>query len=271
MKLTSYLPFSRSVMQTFLSYGINAFIFMFGSFLRVFLAYYLWMAIFNSSGGDSLQGYNRGEMALYVVIMEFIVRMTGAAEADYWVGEEVRSGAIAMNLIKPISYTGRILAMGFGGLAYELICVFIPMGILVRIAGALWLNMTFPGLAQFAFFMLSILMGFFILFSLNLAFGFLAFHLKNMWGLSNVKFMITYFLSGAMIPLAFFPQWAQPVLRALPFSSIHYIPAQIFLGRLEGMDMYRSLAVQGIWVLVFFGLSQLIYRGAIRHLTVQGG
>ncbi len=271
MKIRSYLPFARSVTQTYLSYGVNAIVFMLGSFLRVFLTYYLWMAIFTSSGVETMQGFSRAEMAMYVIIMEFIVRMTFSAEADYWVGDEVRTGAIAMNLIKPISYTGRILAMSFGALFYELVMVFVPLGLFLRIAGSLWLGLTFPGLAQFGAFMASVLFGFLILFSINLCFGFLAFCLKNLWGLGNLKYVVLTFLSGALIPLTFFPEAVRPVLLALPFSSIHYTPVQIFLGRLTGAELLRALAVQCGWVVIFYIGSQLVYRAAIRHLTVQGG
>ena len=271
MNLRTYMPFARSVMQTYLSYGVNAVVFMLGGFLRVFLAYYLWMAIFDSSGQEVLRGFSRVEMAVYVMMMDFIIRLTFAAEADGWVGEEVRSGAIAMNLIKPISYTGRIFFMSLGSLFYEVLFVFLPMGLIFGWLGTQFLGVILPEPIQFAAFFLSVFMGFLILFSINLSFGFLAFYLKNLWGMGNFKYVLLTFLSGALIPISFFPEAFQPLLLALPFSSIHYTPVQIFLGKIQGQELLIALGTQALWAVIFYLGSQLVYRGAVKHLTVQGG
>lgn len=271
LNLKPYIPFARSVMQTYLSYGVNAVVFMLGGFLRVFLAYYLWMAIYDSSGQGMIQGFTRLDMAVYVVIMEFIIRLTFASEADRWVGDEVRSGAIAMNLIKPISYTGRMMAMSLGGLVYELVVVFLPLGVFFGLVGYFALGWIPPDAVQVAAFFLSVLLGFLILFSMNMAFGFMAFYLKNLWGLSNLRYGIVSFLSGAVIPLSFFPEGMKKVVEVLPFSAMHYTPVMIFLGKISGSELWAALAIQAFWAVVFFAGCQWVFRGAVKHLTVQGG
>src|SRR6185503_7006316 len=49
-------------------------------------------------------------------------------------------------------------------------------------------------------------------------------------------------LGGLVIPLPLFPDWAQPILRALPFAGLMDLPGRVYTGHLAGADALAGIA-----------------------------
>ena len=120
-------------------------------------------------------------------------------------------------------------------------------------------------------YILSIILSFIIGFLFNFCFGLLAFYTTSVWGMRLAKGALVGILSGQLIPIAFFPAFAQKILFALPFSSMLYTPVMIYIGKIEGLAVYSAIGVQLIWVAVFLFISSWGWKNAIKHLTIQGG
>lgn len=78
-------------------------------------------------------------------------------------------------------------------------------------------------------------------------------------------------VSGAMIPLTFFPEIVQKLFNFLPFSSIIYTPSMIYLNKLSYVEIAKSLGLQLIWVVILMVLSKIMWNKVIDKLTIQGG
>jgi ABC-2 type transport system permease protein len=78
-------------------------------------------------------------------------------------------------------------------------------------------------------------------------------------------------LSGMIVPIQLFPEWSQPLVRALPFAQVVDTPFRAYLGTLGRSETASAIVVQLAWtgVLVLFG-RWLVARAA-RRLVVQGG
>lgn len=78
-------------------------------------------------------------------------------------------------------------------------------------------------------------------------------------------------LSGMLVPLPLFPEWARTVLNALPFAGLVDTPYRLYLGHIPPSDLPIHLARQLAWTaaLILFG-RWLLSRG-LRRLVVQGG
>jgi len=48
-------------------------------------------------------------------------------------------------------------------------------------------------------------------------------------------------------------------------------PVEIYLGLVNGPDLLGVLAVQALWVVILYGLSQLVLAAGVRQLVIQGG
>jgi ABC-2 type transport system permease protein len=258
-----------------MSYRVNFFLFFFGNFLRAFVTYYIWQAVFAASGNAEglLQGFSLETMTIYV-FLSIIVQEITHSEADHTIADEVVTGKIAVNLVRPISYQLRLLFENLGTVLYH--GVFLGIPIWITLQSVVWFQygIGLPSLGTLGTFILSLMLSFLLIFFLNMCFGFLAFYTTKIWGLRNLKFILIDFFSGAIIPLSFFPDWGRAVMDWLPFKSMLYHPMLIYLGKLEeleGINPWQSLGMQAFWVLIMGTFAWLVWRSSVNRLTILGG
>ncbi len=102
--------------------------------------------------------------------------------------------------------------------------------------------------AQIAPFLLAVLASFLLMAAINFLIGTCAIPLKSILALIRAKFWLIELLSGLLIPISFFPHWAQVVSHFLPFEHIAYTPLQLYLGKLTGWAAWRAVGVAWAWV-----------------------
>ena len=120
-------------------------------------------------------------------------------------------------------------------------------------------------------YLFSLTLAYLINFFFNICFGFSAFVFKNLWGSNLLKTSIVAFMSGSLIPLAFFPKVVSDILSFLPFSSLIYTPVMIIVGKYDASQILQALLLQFFWLIVMVGLSQLIWKRVQSFITIQGG
>jgi ABC-2 type transport system permease protein len=77
--------------------------------------------------------------------------------------------------------------------------------------------------------------------------------------------------SGLVVPLSFFPGWAEAVLKLLPFQAITYLPGSVITGKVAGTAAYEALVIQLVWFVVLLVPMVWLWHGARTRLFVQGG
>jgi viologen exporter family transport system permease protein len=78
-------------------------------------------------------------------------------------------------------------------------------------------------------------------------------------------------LSGLLIPLPLFPDWARTALRWLPFAGIFDQPARIYAGHIASDELASVLARQLGWAVVLIALGRRLLARGLRRVVVQGG
>ena len=106
---------------------------------------------------------------------------------------------------------------------------------------------------------------------IELIIGILTFYTTSSWGLQCFKQAITSFFSGALIPIELMPIWLQNITNVMPFKSMVYFPVSLFLGNLSEMEAIKGLIFQGFWIIILAALSGILYKRAIRKVTIMGG
>ena len=268
--LRTYLPFTRAGIQAAMAYRSNFLAWFLGSIVYCLVMYYIWLAVFNSSGEGMINGFTMRDMTVFLFITAMTNFLTDS-DGSYDVGEEVRDGNIAMRLIKPVGFHSTFLFTEIGWKLLIFGMIFAPVVIGVEIYkfnayGGFAFN-----IASFALYIFSMTMSYLFSFYMNVCFGFMAFFLKNLWGFNIIKSSILRFLSGGVLPLAFMPGALRQVLEWLPFASLCYTPVMIYMGMYSPAETALRLAVQVAWVIVFYIISKLILSTALRHVSVQGG
>ena len=90
-------------------------------------------------------------------------------------------------------------------------------------------------------------------------------------GLTRLLMAVSWFLSGAILPLPLFPDWAQTVLNWLPFRGLMDIPFRLYCGDLAPGRVWSLVLHQLAWSLVFILFGRWMLSRITRRLVIQGG
>lgn len=267
-KIKAYLPFATNVFQKNLSYKANVIIFLVGEAMMLAVSYYLWRAIYSSSPEKVINGFSLNEMIIYVLI-SFLTSLIISVDITYDISSEVKDGSIAINLIRPISYEKRMLFQALGNVMYNFLIIFIIAFIAIN-----FLFYSYNGslsLMNISLYFISMILGILINFYFSFSFALLSFKITNMWGLSQIVQALVQLLSGALIPIVFFPKSVQILFKFLPFSSSIYTPTMIYLGKLTGIALVKAIALQLVWVAILIAIAKIMWNTLIKKLTILGG
>jgi ABC-2 type transport system permease protein len=278
MKLTQsttmgpYLAFVRSSLLGMLAYRLRYVTGILTYLLYISIQYFIWQAVFaHSDPGAQINGYTLPEMVTYVVIA-WIARSLCFSNLDWDIDEMVRSGQVSVYLLRPLSFQMLMLSQGFGEFLFRLIFFTIPILFVVLPFFEVALPATlFHGLL----FVFSTFVGFVIFSQINFLIGLIAFFTKSISSLIQAKHFVLQLLSGLLLPLSFFPAWAEELLTLLPFQLITFLPMQVYLGKVspEGfsMELWAVLLPQVVWIIALQLMGVVLWRCAADRLTVQGG
>lgn len=265
-----YFPFISAGMQESTTYRTNFVFWILGEIMATFINYFLWKAVFDSSGEGTFMGFTMPEMVTYIFV-NFMLRFMTESGSVQVIGEEIREGSITTRLIRPVRFEMPILFQELGNKILTMSLVFVPVLVGIEIYRFSATGSVQFQIGWFLLFILSMVISYLINFYFNLCFGFLAFAVKYMWGLDLVKGSIVAFLSGSFIPLNFLPSGLSAVLQYLPFASLAYTPVMIYMGKFDAPTTLMKLALQVVWLVTFILFTNFIWRLVSKRLTIQGG
>lgn len=263
--MRSYWPIARASYMIGLVYRFGFLFTIVGNIVYLGVAYYLWKSIYRYS--DTIRGLSFNETFLYVGLGSaiFILLKT---YVDWIIHYEIREGAIATYLTKPIDFQLYSLAANLGSVLMNLTAITIPTALVMVLVFKV--RIVF-GLGLFLF-PISLLLALLISFSIDYSIGLLGFYSESVWGFSMTKEIIVTVFSGALIPLQFFPDWIQNVLFWLPFQAIYHTPLMMATRPDQGLDIFLPMIlIQLFWAAALFILARLFYNQAIKVLRIAGG
>lgn len=233
--------------------------------LYMVVIYFLWRNIY--SGAETLNGMTFNQAFVYLTLAGSIFNGL-KTWVDWSMSRSIITGAIATDVVKPLDYQMQMLFRSAGTVLYNFTVISIPSAILLLVVFRAEIT---PGLGLLLF-PLSLVFAFLINFVLDYAVGLTSFYTESLWGISMTKEIIVTLLSGALVPIQFFPEAGQAILRLLPFQAIYHIPLTMIVSpNLPAMDYLAMLGVQGFWAVLLFALSRLFYRRASQVLFINGG
>ncbi len=187
---------------------------------------------------------------------------------DYFLPNKIWDGSIATELLRPISFKGRMIAENLGNALFNLLFCFLP----VLVIALLTVGISVPASpVMLLLFILSAFLGYGVLWSISYAVQMTAFWLINIWSLLTIKNVFVNVLSGSMIPLWFMPEWMSGALNFTPFSSIYFTPVQIYLGQLSYGEIAFKCGIQILWIAGICRVGDILWKKGQQKLVVQGG
>lgn len=224
MNLKKYLTLTRAGILEALQFRMSAVIMIIGNLVYLIVTYFLWKAIYASAGTDVVNGMTFTDTLIYLVLA---TALYGFLEMYLvWeIGRSIQSGKIALDILKPMPYRRYLFWSYSGSFVTQFFFTFLPTFLVVAFVthGAIKIGV------NLLFFMISVIFAVVINYSIDYIIGTICLFTESIWGINIMKQVIVLLLSGATIPLAFFPDKLRTIVWFLPFQSIYNAPLSLLL------------------------------------------
>jgi ABC-2 type transport system permease protein len=263
--LSAYLEIIRMRFLMMLAYRVNYYSGIIIYTLNIGAYYFLWKAIYGTN--EILGGMTVSQITTYVAV-SWMARAFYYNNLDSEIAREIKDGSVAIQFIRPYNYIFVKMMQGLGEGIFRLLLFMVPGMVVVSLLFPVKLP-TDPVI--WFVFILMLFLSFLINSQINVITGLFAFFLENNDGLIRMKRVMVDLFSGLIVPMSFFPGWAESMLKLLPFQAITYLPGSVFTGKVTGNAIYEVLGVQLLWFVLLIVPLGLLWRSARTRLFVQGG
>lgn len=259
--MRAYTSFFKKSLQAHLAYGGAFFVSLLANGVGFALTLLVWRHAWR---GDEAQ---RPAFFAYLTLA-FAVNFALNLFLERSIGERIREGLIATDLVKPVDFQRLYLAQSLSDMLFQVLLALAAVAVAVPFLGTSLLPAT-PAYAAYGF--LSLGLAFFVQYFLCFVFVQGIFITYQNYGVFATRLALHQALSGVFAPLDSYPPLLRSVAHALPFQHVVYTPTSIYLGRVP-LDFVPTLLLrQALWALALYLLGRWIFSLVLRQLTVQGG
>lgn len=265
--MKKYLTLIRSGIIVLLRFRIGALVTFIGNLIYLIIVYSLWKIIFSSSESQIINGMTFQDTMIYLVLASSMFMLL-ESHLTWRMHEDIQSGKIILDIIKPLGYQSLKYAGIFGEVIFSFVTTFIPTFIIVYFLSDSKIHLGF----NLIFFLISMIIGVFISLSIDFFIGTIGLYTQSIWGINIMKEVIVLLFSGAVIPINFFPGYLRQIIMKLPFQSIYNSPLQFLINNnISYIDGIKILITQIIWLFVLSIISYLFWMKSLKTITVNGG
>lgn len=227
----------------------------------------LMLAAVNGAGGQ-INGYSAMTAFTYVWVTQ---AMLGPVELwgfyAYEVGERIKSGDIAIDLLRPSHPLLQWWSTDLGRAGSQILPRFIPM----LVIGALTTGIALPkNPLTWLTFALSMVLANTLCLFLWLLVALLGLWVTDTRGHRVFVSVVFNVLSGFLVPVQWFPDWLRVILERTFLPSMWQAPADVLTGLADGR-LPQLLATQVFWVALALLAVVVVLRLGTRKMEVQGG
>jgi ABC-2 type transport system permease protein len=260
--MRAYVELARAGYRRWSTYRVASLAGVFTNTVFGFLRAAVLIAALKTAG--TIAGWDTSDALTYTWLTQGLIMVVAIWNWND-IALRVMSGDVATDLQRPIDFQFQWLATDYGRAFYHLFARGIPP----FVVGALVYHLRLPAhastwLAFAASLVLAVTVSFAIRFIVNIS----AFWLLDWRGANGMANVLASALSGFVIPIAFFPDWAARLLTVLPWAAFIQAPIDVFL---EKPHATYWLVGQAVWAVVLLAVGRFAFDAATRKLVVQGG
>jgi ABC-2 type transport system permease protein len=254
----------RTTLAIQLQYRASLVIWLIGQVLGPLVTLSVWTAV-SRSGAGSAGGYRPADFAAYFIVLMIVNHLTFTwimFELEY----RVRHGSMSLALLRPVHPIHADIA---DNVSYKLL----TFPLILAAAGVLALGFrpafTIAPWAAAAF-VPSIFLAFLLRFLMEWTLALSAFWTTRVSAVNQIYFVMTYFVSGQIAPLALLPPAVQTAGLVLPFRWTVGFPVELLLGKLTPLQGLEGLGVQLVWVGALLLILRFVWRAGVRTYGAVG-
>lgn len=182
---------------------------------------------------------------------------------------DIRDGSVKKFLIQPIDLLDYLFWHRVAHKLVYYVVAFMPF------AFVFWMCQEYfrgwPDWLTLAGWFSSLILAFLVGFLIESLMGLCAFWFLEVSSLVFVYMMLSYFLSGHMLPLDWLPPPYGDAIRLLPFKYLAFVPAAILLEKYSHQQMAIELTHGFVWVALLFALNRLALSRGLKRYSAYGG
>ena len=269
MNLKRHLALTRAGIMESLQYRLGTAVTLFANLIYLVLVYFLWKAIYASAGTDVVNGMTFTDTMIYLILATAL--FNSLEMFVVWdMSRSIQSGKIILDLLKPMRFREYTFWSYSGSHVVLFALTFIPTFIVVLIVthGAIPMGL------NLLWFAVATVLALIVNFSMEMIVATICLYTESTWGINIVKETIVLLLSGASIPLAFFPEALRQVVDYLPFRAVYDIPLTILLEKNDTNTIEGLLPMFGLqlaWAVILTLAGTLFWNHSVKKITVNGG
>jgi len=246
-------------------------------FLPIVTQVFLWTAVFAATSRADIAGYSRNDIIAYYLLTMVTRAFSSMPGLSSGIARSIRDGSVKKYLVQPVDYVSFLFA---ARVAHKLVYYAVAI---IPFAAVFWFCRGYfpawPPPATIGAFAASLGLSFLLGFFMEVTLGMLGFWILEVSSIVFAYMLVQYLLSGHMFPidmLAGIPTGLPgtslaDVVSWLPFQFTAYFPAAVWLGKVQGPELARGLAVEAAWVVVMAVACRLAWWRGTRRYAAYGG
>lgn len=265
--MLKYIYIFKLKSRNLVHYRFNSLVGLFFNSLSIIITIMFWIVIY-SNAESQLNGYSLNDMITYFVIGVLFKNFI-FMQAGFDINLLIKDGGLSGVLLKPYSYSilnyFNLLVGALGNLIPQLglTLLIIPLFFKYLSLSFIWYNILF----LFIFIILGSISSYLIWTLL----GYMAFKLEEassvMWSFA----VLLNFISGAFIPIDFFPKWIIKIISYLPTSTWINIPTKIVMNKFSFNELIILFSVNVFWIVILYITRKFLWNKGIKYYSSIGG
>ncbi len=260
MNLKQAWVIMKTAWQRNLNYRFSVMAYRVGEMVEVLVIVLMWTAIY-ASGMSTIKGFTMEEMITYVLVGN-LCALTVRNFLTGYVSRDIETGRLSIYLTRPISYIkyifvnelGRILLSTVVSVASQFVIILFFLDKVVFNTDIRYLGVMVVMI--FLAFVMELLISFSI--------GMIAFWTDEVDGVYTTIDRIKRFFAGGYFPLSLLPASLATVSSYLPFAYSFFVPAQLYLKKIDLAQGIKGLGVQVVWIVVLSFLLLFIWKRGLK-------
>lgn len=265
--MKKYTSITRGTILEFMNYRFSFIANLLLNIIYIMLSFYLWQAIYKSSGDASIKGMTFRDTFTYIA-MAFMTNSLFKTQVDWKISSSIMNGNIITYLLRPIKYEMYTFFDSLGSFILNFITIFIPSMLTMLIFNSFRLTFNI----NILFYIISLFLSYLISYNIDFAIGIFAFYTESLGGIMTIKNVIVSLLGGVLFPIAFLPDMVVELIRFTPFYSMYNTPISIINDTTLGIFNYIHLILfQAFWWVALTLFNKIFFKISIKKITINGG
>ena len=226
--------------------------------ISITIQFFLWKAVLVNKSEFQFR-----QTISYLVLMQFLTLIF--PKSSYELNDDIKSGDIALSLLKPINLSAKFFWEGVG---YSLAKIFV-IGFVELVIYFLLVPHSID-LLSILMVVISIVLAYVLYFEMELILGTFSFYTYSIWGITTFKSAILLILAGNIFPVEYYPTFIRQLANMLPFQ--YSFGAVGLISQSPNIITFtRIVLVQLLNIVVFHCIYTAMFNRAVRSIVIQGG